>query len=300
MERLPTFPRRSAPPTGGDRPPWLKVRAPGGPGYLAIQRLMHAQGLHTVCEEARCPNRGDCWERGTATFLLLGDICTRACGFCNVATGRPAPVDPAEPARVAAAVATMGLRHVVLTSVTRDDLPDGGASVFAAATRAIRQHCPGCTVELLIPDFGGNWEALRTVMAAHPDVLNHNVETVPRLYGRVRPKAVFSRSLELLRRARDLAPDAITKSGLMVGLGESRDELSAVLRDLRTAAVDILTIGQYLRPSAWHLPVARYYAPDEFAALREEAVALGFRHVEAGPLVRSSFHAHDQVRALQE
>jgi lipoic acid synthetase len=260
---------------------------------------MRSQGLHTVCEEARCPNRGECWEDGTATFLLLGDVCTRACGFCNIATGRPGAVDRDEPERVAEAVAAMGLRHAVLTAVTRDDLADGGASIFAASMRAIRARCPGCTVELLIPDLGGDWEALDTVMAARPEILNHNVETVPRLYGRVRPKAVFPRSLELLRRAKALAPDGVTKSGLMVGLGEAREELLAVFAELRAAEVDVLTVGQYLRPTAWHLPVARYYPPEEFAALRAEALALGFRHVEAGPLVRSSYHAHEQARNLR-
>jgi lipoic acid synthetase len=300
MDRLPTYPRKSLPPTGGGRPSWLKVRPPGGPGYLAIQHVARNQGLHTVCEEARCPNRGECWEHGTATFLLLGDVCTRACGFCNIATGRPGTVDVDEPERVAEAVAAMGLRHAVLTSVTRDDLPDGGARIFAASVGAIRARSPGCTVELLIPDLGGDWEALGTVMAARPEILNHNVETVPRLYGRVRPKAVFTRSLELLRRAKALAPKGITKSGLMVGLGETHDELAPVFADLRAAEVDVLTIGQYLRPSAWHLPVARYYAPEEFASLGAEATALGFRHVEAGPLVRSSYHAHEQARDLRD
>jgi lipoic acid synthetase len=300
MDRLPTYPRKSLPPTGGDRPRWLKVRPPGGAGYLAIQRVVRTQGLRTVCEEARCPNRGECWEHGTATFLLLGDVCTRACGFCNIATGRPGTVDVDEPERVAEAVAAMGLRHAVLTAVTRDDLPDGGASIFAASVGAIRARCLGCTVELLIPDLGGDWEALGTVMAARPEILNHNVETVPRLYGRVRPKAIYTRSLELLRRAKALAPEGITKSGLMVGLGETREELATVFADLRAAEVDVLTIGQYLRPSAWHLPVARYYAPEEFTSLREEAAALGFRHVEAGPLVRSSYHAHEQARELRD
>ena len=295
MDRLPTYPRKSLPPRHGDRPDWLKMRWPGGPTYLATQRTVREQGLHTVCEEARCPNRGECWERGTATFLLLGDVCTRACGFCNIATGRPDAVDPDEPARVAHAVAAMGLRHAVLTAVTRDDLPDGGAAIYAASVRAIRERCPGCTVELLISDLGGDDVALATVLAAQPEILNHNVETVPRLYGRVRPKADYARSLALLRRAKELAPAEITKSGLMVGVGETRDELEAVFRDLRAAGVDILTIGQYLRPSVWHLPVARYYAQDEFAALRESALALGFRHAESGPLVRSSYHADAHV-----
>lgn len=299
MERLPTYPRRSLPPQPGQRPEWLKMRWPGGPTYLATQRTVREQALHTVCEEARCPNRGECWEHGTATFLLLGDVCTRACGFCNIATGRPGVVDPDEPARVAEAVAAMGLRHAVLTAVTRDDLPNGGASIYAAAVRAIRARCPGCTVELLISDLAGDDAALRTVLDARPEILNHNLETVPRLYGRVRPRAIYARSLALLRRAKDLVPSGITKSGLMVGLGETHAELEAVFADLRAAGVDVLTVGQYLRPSAWHLPVTRYYEPDEFAALREAALALGFRRVEAGPLVRSSYHAHEQARALQ-
>ncbi len=299
MDRLPTYPRKSLPPRGGERPDWLKMHWPGGPTYLATQRTVRSQGLHTVCEEARCPNRGECWEQGTATFLLLGDVCTRACGFCNIATGRPGVVDPEEPARVAEAVAAMGLRHAVLTAVTRDDLPDGGASIYAASVRAIRDRSPGCTVELLISDLAGDDAALQTVLAARPEILNHNVETVPRLYGRVRPKAVYARSLALLRRAKELEPTGITKSGLMVGLGETQDELEAVFADLRAANVDVLTVGQYLRPSAWHLPVARYYELGEYAALRETALGLGFRRVEAGPFVRSSYHAREQVSALR-
>ncbi len=300
MDRLPTYPRKSIPPTGGDRPAWLKVRWTGGPTYLATQRIVRSHGLHTVCEEARCPNRGECWEHGTATFLLLGEVCTRACGFCNIATGRPGAVDPEEPARVAEAVAAMGLRHAVLTAVTRDDLPDGGASIYASTVRAIRARCAGCTVELLISDLAGDDAALRTVLEAQPEILNHNLETVPRLYGRVRPRAVYARSLALLRRARELDPTVITKSGLMVGLGETREELEAVFADLRSSEVDVLTIGQYLRPSAWHLPVVRYYPPEEFASLRESALALGFRRVEAGPFVRSSYHAREQASALRD
>lgn len=293
--RLPTYPRRSLPAPAGEKPPWLKVRFPGGGNYLRLQRLVRDLRLHTVCEEARCPNRGECWEQGTATLMLLGDICTRACGFCAVATGRPRGLDTEEPERVARAVRELGLQHAVLTSVTRDDLPDGGSRVYSESIRRIRELCPRCTVEVLVPDFLGNWEALVTVMAARPEVLNHNVETVPRLYGRVRPKAVYERSLGLLGRAKELDPEALTKSGLMVGLGETPDELRDVFRDLRRVGVDLLTIGQYLRPSSWHLPVVRYYSPDEFAALREEALTLGFRHVEAGPLVRSSYHAREQV-----
>jgi lipoyl synthase len=286
--------RRTLPPRE-PKPPWLKVRLPGGAEYLRVRRLVQDQRLHTVCEEARCPNLAECWGHGTATLMLLGDTCTRACGFCAVKTGRPAAVDEDEPERVAQAVRTMGLRHAVLTCVTRDDLPDGGAHIFAASIRRIRELCPGCAVETLISDLGGNWDALSAIMAARPDVLNHNTETVPRLYGRVRPRAQFARSLELLRRAKELDANTVTKSGLMVGLGETRDELLAVFADLAAVGVDVLTLGQYLRPSAWHLPVDRYYPPEEFDALRADALALGFRHVEAGPLVRSSYHAHTHV-----
>lgn len=260
---------------------------------------MRQERLHTVCEEARCPNIGECWGHGTATLLLLGDVCTRACGFCAIATGRPRGLDVDEPERVARTVQTLGLRHAVLTSVTRDDLPDGGASIFAESIRKIRRLSASCAVEVLIPDFRGNWEALRVVMEARPDVLNHNIETVPRLYGRVRPRAAYRRSLELLQRAKHIDPEAITKSGLMVGLGETHEELVAVFEDLRAVGVDVLTVGQYLRPSPGHLPVARYYHPEEFAHLRGEALALGFRRVEAGPLVRSSYHARQQVTDLK-
>lgn len=301
MDRLPTYPRKSLPPTREGRPPWLKVRFPGGPTYLRLQTLVRAERLHTVCEEAHCPNMGECWEQGTATLLLLGDVCTRACGFCAIATGRPSEVvDAEEPERVARTVHTLGLSHAVLTSVTRDDLPDGGAGIFAASIRRIRELSPNCAVEVLIPDLLGDWAALRIVMDAHPEILNHNTETVPRLYGRVRPKAVYTRSLELLWRAKALDPETITKSGVMVGLGETDDELEAVFAQLRAVGVDVLTIGQYLRPSAWHLPIVRYYTPDEFAQLRNRALALGFRHVESGPLVRSSYHAHDQVDGLRD
>jgi lipoic acid synthetase len=276
------------------------VRFAGGPVYLGLQRLVREERLHTVCEEARCPNMSECWEHGTATLLLLGDVCTRACGFCAIATGRPGLVDLEEPERVAAAVQKLGLRHAVLTSVTRDDLPDGGASIFAASIRRIRELCPGCAVEVLIPDLQGNWDALALIMDARPEILNHNVETVPRLYGRVRPKAVYARSLELLGRAKLMDEGAVTKSGVMVGLGENGHELHDVFQDLRGAGVDVLTVGQYLRPSAWHLPIDRYYAPEEFVAIRAEALALGFRHVEAGPLVRSSYHADAQVDGLRD
>jgi lipoic acid synthetase len=261
------------------------------PDYRRIKQLVHGRSLHTVCEEAGCPNIGECWGRGTATFLLMGDICTRSCGFCKIKTGRPAPLDPDEPRRVAETVRTMGLRHAVLTSVNRDDQPDGGAWVFAETIRWIRKLVPGCTIEVLIPDFRGDWEALRTVMEARPEILNHNVETVPRLYRTVRPQAKYPRSLELLRRAKEMAPDGLTKSGIMVGLGEEWDELLQVMDDLRANGVDILTIGQYLQPSRFHLPIARYYTPAEFEELRQEAIARGFRWVESGPLVRSSYHA---------
>jgi lipoyl synthase len=281
------------------RPDWLKVRFPGGPEYLRLRRLMRDLDLHTVCEEARCPNMGECWEQGTATLMLLGDVCTRACGFCSVTTGRPIGLDTAEPERVAEAVARMGLRHAVLTSVTRDDLPDGGAGIFAETIERIHARVPGCSVEVLIPDLLGNWDGLAVIMAARPEILNHNTETVPRLYRRVRPKAEYERSLELLERAKLLAPDRPTKSGLMLGLGETRDELLEVFGDLRAVGCDILTLGQYLQPTPRHLPIERYVLPDEFADLRREALALGFPHVEAGPLVRSSYHAREQVDALQ-
>ena len=277
------------------KPEWLRVRMPGGPGYLRLKQLMRDQSLHTVCEEARCPNIGECWSAGTATFMILGDICTRACGFCAVTTGRPLAIDMGEPKRVAEAVARMRLRHAVVTSVDRDDMPDGGAGVFAQTVQWIRRLSPGTTVELLTPDFGGNWVALATVMRAKPEILDHNLDTVPRLYRQVRPRGRYQRALELLRRAKELEAGALTKSGLMAGLGETREEIGQVMHDLRGAGCDILTIGQYLRPSARHLPLVRYYEPAEFEAIADEGRALGFRHVEAGPLVRSSYHAERQV-----
>jgi len=280
------------------KPEWLKVRLPGGPNYLRLKRLMRERRLHTVCEEARCPNIGECWEAGTATFMILGDTCTRACAFCAVKSGRPLAVDAREPMRVAQAVRRMGVGHAVVTSVNRDDEADGGAAIFAATIRWIRRLSPGTSVEVLIPDFMGDWDALATVMAARPEILNHNTETVPRLYPRVRPKARYERSLELLRRARDLAPDGITKTGVMVGLGETRHELLLVMTDIADAGCDVLTVGQYLRPSVKHAPVERYYRPEEFEELAEEGRRLGLRHVEAGPLVRSSYHAERQVSAL--
>jgi len=277
------------------KPAWLKVPFPGGSQYLRVKGLLRSSGLHTVCEEARCPNVGECFQNGTATFLILGDVCTRACAFCAVTSGRPAGLDAAEPLEVARAVSRLGLRHAVVTSVTRDDLPDGGASVFAATIRAIRRLSPGTSVEVLVPDFQGSPQALAVVMAARPDVLNHNLETVPRLYRRVRPKAVYGRSLELLARAKETDGEVIIKSGLMVGLGEERDELLAVMADLKGVGCRVLTIGQYLQPTPRHLPVARYYHPDEFAELADEGRRLGFRHVESGPLVRSSYHAESQI-----
>lgn len=279
----------------GIRPPWLKVRFPTGPEYRRLEGLMREGGLHTVCEEAHCPNIGDCWSRGTATFMILGDTCTRSCGFCAVKTGRPGALDRGEPRRVALAVQQMGLRHAVVTSVNRDELETGGAEIFAETIRWVRRLSPDTTVEVLIPDFKGNWDALALVMDAHPEILNHNVESVPRLYHRVRPQAVYTRSLELLLRARTLDDGAMTKSGVMVGLGETRAELLEVFADLRRHEVQILTVGQYLRPTPQHLPVERYWHPDEFAELKERALEMGFSHVESGPLVRSSYHAEEQA-----
>jgi lipoic acid synthetase len=271
------------------------VRAPGGEGYLRVRALLRRAALHTVCEEAACPNIGECFQAGTATFLILGDICTRACRFCAIATGRPQPVDAEEPRRVAETVALLGLRHAVITSVTRDDLPDGGAGAFAATIREVRRLSPSTSVEVLIPDLCGDWTALAMIAGAGPDILNHNVETVPRLYRSVRPQAVYARSLDLLRRAKSLEPEMLTKSGVMVGLGEEPAEIRQVMADLRDAGCDILTLGQYLRPSVKHLPVALFYSPQEFDELAADARALGFRHVESGPLIRSSYRAAEQV-----
>ncbi len=285
-------------PTDGRKPAWLKVRAPGGPRYIRLKGLMREWNLHTVCEEARCPNIGECWEDLTATFMILGDVCTRSCGYCAVTHGRPTWEDREEPERVGRAVRALGLEHVVVTSVNRDDLADGGAAVFAATVRAIRREAPGCQVELLIPDFQGSAEALETVLDARPDILNHNVETVPRLYKLARHGGRYERTLELFRRARRRVPDLLTKSGIILGLGEERPEVLATMNDLRDANVNILTLGQYLRPSPRHLPIARFYHPDEFRALAEEGRRMGFGHVEAGPLVRSSYHAKRQVAAI--
>lgn len=277
------------------RPDWLKVRLPAGGNYARLKSMMREERLHTVCEEAHCPNIGECWGAGTATFMILGDVCTRACAFCAVKSGRPTWLDEDEPRRVAETIARMGILHAVITSVDRDDLPDGGAHVFAETIRQTRQMCPDTSIEVLIPDFQGDWEALAAVMAAQPEILNHNVETVRRLYPRVRPKADLDHSLELLRRAREIDPDTQTKTGFMVGLGETWDEIQELLGLIRTADVEILTIGQYLRPSQKHHELVRYYHPDEFAQLKLDALALGFRWVESGPLVRSSYHAERQV-----
>ena len=279
----------------GAKPPWLRVRLPGGTGYRRLESLMRESDLRTVCEEAHCPNIGECWNRGTATFMILGAVCTRACGYCQVTSGRPQGLDRDEPRRVALAVQRMGLRHAVITSVNRDDLSDGGAEIFAHTIRWIRRISPDTSIEVLIPDFEGNWSALAAVLTMRPDVLNHNTETVPRLYPRARHKGRYERTLDLLQRAAAWRPRPVTKSGLMVGLGETRDEIRDVLRDLRGVDCDVLTVGQYLRPSSKHLPVDRYVPPEEFDAIAREARTLGFRHVEAGPLVRSSYHAESQV-----
>lgn len=280
------------------RPEWLKVRAPSGETYHWLKRLMRTKALHTICEEANCPNIAECWGRGTATFLIMGHICTRSCGFCDVATGRPEPIDWAEPQRVAEAVRAMNLKHVVITSVNRDERADGGAPIFALTIRRVRALNPDCTIEVLIPDFKGNRAALEIVMREQPDILNHNVETVPRLFKRVQPQDRYEWALATLRNAKAIQPDAITKTGIMVGLGETPEEVIEVMRDLRSIEVDILTIGQYLQPSKRHLPVERFYTPEEFAEFRRIGYEMGFKWVESGPLVRSSFRAEFQARAL--
>jgi len=283
------------------RPDWLKVRIPGGDNYYGLKRLMRGLTLHTVCESARCPNIGECWGHGTATFMILGELCTRRCGFCAVPKGLPqGELDWEEPERVASAATEMGLKYVVVTSVDRDDLIDGGAPIFSLTIEALRRRIPECEVEVLIPDFRGSDEALETVLRARPDVLSHNIETVPRLYPVARRGSHYARSLRLLAHSRDFAPSIPTKSGLMVGLGETFREVCGVLADLKAAGVDIVSIGQYLRPSGNQLPVARFYTPGEFEALKQEGMGLGLRHVESGPLVRSSYHAHEQARALSE
>ncbi len=281
-------------------PEWLKVKMPGGANYLAVRELLKGHELHTVCEEAHCPNIGECWDRATATFMILGDICTRACSYCAVKTGKPTTLDLQEPARLAETVEMMGLQYAVITSVNRDDLPDGGAYIFSQCIRQIRKRVPDCRVEVLIPDFEGNWDALATVMEERPDTLNHNIETVRRVFHQVRPKGDFDQSLELLARARELALDGVTKSGMMVGLGETFDEIVELMHELRAVDCDLMTIGQYLRPSDSHVPLAKWYTPQEFDELRQEGLALGFKDVASGPLVRSSFYAdkqHDAARA---
>ncbi len=277
------------------KPSWLKARAPVGDNFHNLKKLARGLGLHTVCESAQCPNIGECWDHHTATFMLLGDICTRRCGFCAVPKGRPEAIDWDEPRRVAEAVAKLGLRHAVVTSVNRDDDNVGGAQIFAETIRQIRELVPECRVEVLIPDFQGLEEPLRIVLDAKPNVLNHNTETVPRLYRAVRSGARYQRTLDLLANAKQWDPATVTKSGVMVGIGEETDELIEVFRDLGERGVDILTIGQYLRPSKDHLPMTRYYTPAEFVSLKEEALKFGFKHVESGPLVRSSYHAHEQA-----
>ncbi|MCU0621737.1 MAG: lipoyl synthase [Gemmatimonadales bacterium] len=291
----PVAPSRAVAPAR--KPSWLKVRAPGGANYAAIRGLMRELGLHTVCEEARCPNIGECWEHKAATFMILGDVCTRNCTYCAVAHGTPQPFDPVEPVRLADAVARMGLQHVVITSVDRDDLPNGGAEAFAGCITEIRARLPQTTVEVLIPDFKGSERALQLVMDARPDILNHNLETAERLYRLARPGGRYDRALELLARARRMVPDGLTKSGVILGMGEEWDEVVQCMRDLRRSDVNILTLGQYLRPTDGHLPVARYYTPDEFAELAAIGERLGFSHVQASPLTRSSYHAWEQAAA---
>ncbi len=283
----------------GGKPDWLKVRAPGSENYHRLKGLMRTLGLHTVCEEANCPNIGECWHHGTATFMILGDTCTRSCGYCNVVHGTPGQPDAGEPANVASAIQAMGLAYVVVTSVDRDDLADGGASHFARTIAETRRRIPSCRVEVLIPDFKGDDASLRTVLDARPDVLNHNIETVRRLYRAARPGGRYDRALELLRRARRYAPEIPTKSGLMVGLGEQWQEVVDTLRDLRSVGCQIVTIGQYLRPSLANLPMSRYYTPAEFAELKRIGLDLGIGHIESGPLVRSSYHAHEQTEAYE-
>jgi lipoic acid synthetase len=285
------------PPVRQPKPDWLRAKAPVGDNFHNLKKLARGLGLHTVCESAQCPNIGECWDNHTATFMLLGDICTRRCGFCAVPKGKPGPIDWQEPARVAEAVATLGLRHAVVTSVNRDDDNLGGARVFAETIRQIRELTPGCRVEVLIPDFQGLDEPLQIVLDAQPDILNHNTETVPRLYRVVRSGARYERTLRLLENAKKLSPGMVTKSGVMVGLGETATELIEVFRDLGSRGVDILTVGQYLRPSRDHLPITRFYTPDEFRTLKDAALEYGFRHVESGPLVRSSYHAHEHADA---
>ena len=280
------------------RPDWIRVRAPSGETYQQLQTLMRSKALHTVCEEAMCPNLGECWGAGTATFLMLGDVCTRTCGFCDIKHGQPTPLDWLEPERVAQAVKSMQLKHAVITSVNRDDRRDGGAPIFAMVIRRIRELHPGCSIEVLIPDFKGSLEALQIVMSARPEILNHNVETVPRLFKAVQPQDHFEWAAATLTNAKKLDPEVLTKSGIMVGLGETMDEIKEVMRCQRSWGVDILTVGQYLQPSKKHLPIERYYTLEEFAEIKEYGLGIGFQWVESGPLVRSSYHAAEQVREL--
>ncbi|HKD13443.1 MAG TPA: lipoyl synthase [Candidatus Angelobacter sp.] len=292
LVQIDLMPRRPQP-----KPPWLKARAPMGENYHELKKLARTLGLHTVCESAQCPNIGECWNHGTATFMLLGNLCTRRCGFCAVPKGKPEPLDWDEPRRVAEAVAALRLKHAVVTSVNRDDENMGGAKIFAETIREIRRQAPGCQVEVLIPDFQGHDDCLKTVLEARPEILNHNTETVPRLYRAVRSGARYERTLRLLENVKKFAPGMVSKTGVMVGIGETMEELRQVFRDLAERQVDILTVGQYLRPSKDHLPMTRYYTPDEFAFMKREALEMGFKHVESGPLVRSSYHAHEQAES---
>jgi lipoic acid synthetase len=289
--------RHRAEPLPERKPAWLKVKAPGGGNYLHLKNLMRDLQLNTVCEEAHCPNVGECWQHGTATFMILGDVCTRNCAYCAVAHGRPPKFDPAEPSRVAAAARAMNLRHVVLTSVDRDDLPDFGAWAFAETVRLIKADSPSTSVEVLVPDFQGNEDAIRTVLEAGPDIYNHNTETVPRLYKKARPGGRYERVMDIFRLSKRLAPDIPTKSGVIVGMGETNEEIIEVMKDLRRVDVDILTIGQYLRPSNDHIDLDRYVTPAEFRWFFEQGMAMGYKHVESAPLVRSSYHAWEQVQA---
>lgn len=282
------------------KPEWLKVKAPGGSNYLKLKSMMREMGLHTVCEEAHCPNVGECWEHGAATFMILGNVCTRNCAYCAVAHGRPPVFDPSEPAKVADAAAKMALRHAVITSVDRDDLPDFGAGIFAETIRQIHAQVPGCSVEVLVPDFQGDEDAIRAVLDAGPEIYNHNTETVPRLYKKARPGGRYERVLQIFRFAKSYAPQIPTKTGIILGLGETNEEVLKTMGELRTVDVDILTLGQYLRPSNDHIELDRYVTPDEFKMLRERGMAMGFKHVESGPLVRSSYHAWEQVVAAAQ
>lgn len=289
--------RHRAEPLPERKPSWLKVRAPGGQNYVRLKQMMREMDLHTVCEEARCPNVGECWEHGTATFMILGDVCTRNCAYCAVSHGRPPKYDIAEPSRVAQAVGELQLRHAVITSVDRDDLPDYGAYIFAETIRQIKQRLPECSVEVLVPDFQGNRDSIRAVLEAEPDIYNHNTETVPRLYKKCRPGGRYPRVMEIFRTAKEIAPHIPTKTGIILGMGETLEEVEIVMRDLRAVDVDILTLGQYLRPSDGHIALDRYVTPEEFRRLYDVGMEMGFRHVESGPLVRSSYHAWEQVQA---